>query len=107
MADEGGGVHAAQPLPATEKAMMGASPSGALVGELLVEGHVAVAVDGREHGPLPPEAKRLICRRWSVVLVIEGRVLLGDVVRGHALGTRKGAQDLVGRAREHVVGTSR
>ena len=36
--------------------------------------------------------------------MVERRVLLRDAVRGHALGDEEGAQDLVGGAREDVVG---
>ena len=61
MADQRRGVHAAQlVLGHAEGHDRRVLRAQALVGELLVEGHVAVAVDRREHAALPPEAKRLI-----------------------------------------------
>ncbi len=73
--------------------------------ELLVEGHVGVAVDRRQHARVAAgrEAFDLADDRL-VVLMVERRVLLGDAVGRHALGPQERAQDLVGGPREHVVG---
>ncbi len=106
MADQRRGVHAAQLVlghaEGHDGRVLGAQ---ALVRELLVEGHVGVAVDGGEHGGVAAGGEALdLADDGLVVLVIEGRVLLRDGVRGNALGEQERAQDLVGGAREDVVG---
>src|SRR6267142_887749 len=69
----------------------------ALVAELLVEGHVGVAVDGRDHRGLAAGGELLdVGDDGLVVAVAERRVDLLDVLVGDALGLEEGAQDLVG-----------
>ena len=77
-----------------------------MIAELLVERHVGIAVDGRDHG-------RLLAGRGELldvgddglpVGVPERRVVDHDVFLLHALGEKEGFQDLVGRARIDVVG---
>ena len=106
MADQGPGVHAAQlVLGHAEGHDRRVLAAQSLVAELLVEGHVAVTVDRREHGGAAAGGEALdLADDRLVVLMVERRVLLLDVLLGHALGQQERAQDLVGRAREHVVG---
>ena len=91
---------------ATLKAMIGhVLGAQALVGELLVEGHVRVAVDGGEHRGVAAGGEALdLADDGLVVLMVERGVLLRDGVRRNPLGEQERAQDLVGGAREDVVG---
>ncbi len=76
-----------------------------LVGQLLVEGHVGVAVDGRHHSGLAASGELLdVGDDGLVIAVTEGRVNLFDAGFRHALADQEGAQDLVGGARVDVVG---
>src|SRR6267142_6549525 len=69
----------------------------ALIAELLVERHVGVAVDGRDHRGLAACGELLdVGDAGLVVAVAERRVDLLDVLVGDALGLEEGAQDLVG-----------
>ena len=107
MADQGPGVEAGQLLLADgegdDRDLLGGD---ALVAQLLVEGDVGVAVDGRDHrGLLALGGEGLhIGDDGLPVGVTEGRVVLHDVGVGDALGVQEGPQDLVGRARIDVVG---
>ena len=75
------------------------------VAEFLVERHVGVAVDGRDHRGLAAGRELLdVGDDGLVVAVAERGVLLVDVGVLHALALQEGAQDLVGGARVHVVG---
>ena len=78
----------------------------ALVAELLVEGNVGVAVDGRDHrGLLAGRAELLdVGHDRLPVGMTERRVVDHDVVLGDALRLQVGFQDLVGGARIDVVG---
>ena len=97
MADQRLGVDAAQLLLADrERDHRHVRRLQALVAELLVERHVGVAVDGRDHRRLAcPAANFLIVGDDGlVVAVAERRVLLHDVLVGDALasaGTRAGS----------------
>src|SRR5439155_1566307 len=87
VADQGGGVHAAQLVLGHavrhDRRVLAAQP---LVGELLVEGHVAVAVDRRQHARAAARGEAFdLADDRLVVLVAEGRVLLLDVRGRHAL----------------------
>ena len=77
----------------------------ALVGQLLVEGHVGVAVDGRDHrGLLAGRAEAL--DRGDAGLPVglaERGVVDRDVLGLHALGLQVGFEDLVGGAGIDVV----
>src|SRR6185437_5859139 len=79
----------------------------ALVTELLVEGNIGVAVDGRHHG-------RLFTRRAELldigddclpIGVAEGRIVDHDVVVLDAFRLQIGLKNFVGGARINVVGT--
>jgi hypothetical protein len=79
----------------------------ALVAEFLVERHVGVAVDRRNHGRLLAGGAELLDvgdDRLPVGMT-ERRVVDHDVLLGHALGEQIGLEDLVGRARIDVVGS--
>src|SRR2546425_1872683 len=105
VADQRGGIHAAQlVLGHAVRHDRRVLASQTLIGELLVEGHVAVAVDRREHARAAARGEALdLADDRLVVLVAERRVLLLDVRGRHALGDQERAEDLVRRAREHVV----
>ncbi len=76
------------------------------VAEFLVERHVGVAVDGRDHrGLLAGRAEGLDLRHFGLpVGEAERRVVDHDVLGRHALELQVGLEDLVGRARIDVVG---
>ncbi|MNL05558.1 hypothetical protein D3C87_1261640 [compost metagenome] len=75
------------------------------VAQFLVERHVGVAVDRRDHGRLAALRELLdVGDDGLVVAMSERGVDLFDVLVGHALALQERAQDLVGRARVHVVG---
>ena len=76
-----------------------------LIGELLVEGHVAVAVDRREHAGVSGGGELLdLADNRLVVLMVKRRVLLHDVGLRHALAQKERLEHLVRRARKDVVG---
>ena len=79
----------------------------ALVGQFLEEGHVAVAVDGVDHGAIAAGAEAFdLADDGLVVLVVERRVLLGDAVFRYALGLGEiEPQNLVRGTRVDVVRT--
>jgi hypothetical protein len=89
--DERRGVHAAQLVLGHAESHDGrVLAAEALVRELLVEGHVGVAVDRGQDGGVAAGGEALdLPDDGLVILVIEGRVLLGDGVGGDALGERK------------------
>ena len=75
------------------------------VAQFLVERHVGVAVDRRDHGRLAALRELLdVGDDGLVVGMTERGVNLVDVAVLHALGMQEFTQDLVGRARIDVVG---
>ena len=78
----------------------------ALVAELLVEGNVGVAVDGRDHGGLLAGRAELldVGHDGLPVRVTERRVVDHDVFLRDALRLQIRLEDLVGGARIDVVG---
>src|SRR2546422_857774 len=105
VADQRGGIHAAQlVLGHAVRHDRRVLASQTLIGELLVERHVAVAVDRRQHARAAARGEALdLADDRLVVLMAERRVLLLDVRGRHALGEQERAEDLVGGAREDVV----
>src|SRR5438093_206340 len=101
VADQRGGIHAAQlVLGHAVRNDRRVLASQTLIGELLVEGHVAVAVDRRQHARAAARGEALdLADDRLVVLMAERRVLLLDVRGRHALGEQERAEDLVGGAR--------
>ena len=76
-----------------------------LVAQLLVEGHVGVAVDGRNHRRVSGGAEGFDLRNDGlVVAVAERRVRLHDVALRDVLRLEEGPEDLVGGAGIDVVG---
>lgn len=74
------------------------------IAQFLVERHVRVAVDGRDHRRLAALRELLhVGHDGLVVRMAERRVFFVDVLVGHALRFEVGAQDFVGGARVHVV----
>ncbi|MNF23590.1 hypothetical protein D3C84_41740 [compost metagenome] len=77
----------------------------ALVGQLFIERHVGVAVDGGDDRRLAACRELLdVGDDGLVVAVTERGVDLFDVLVGHAFGVQERTQDLVGGARVDVVG---
>ncbi len=78
----------------------------ALIAEFLVERHVGVAVDGRDHRGLLAGRAELPDRRHFGLPVREAerRVVLHDVLILDALGLEVGADDLVAGAGIDIVG---
>src|SRR6266850_876969 len=106
MANQRLGVDAAQLLFAHgERDYRDVRRLQALVSQLLVEGHVGVAVDGGDHRGVAAGPERFDLRDDGLVVVVtEGRVRLRDVRFGDALHLEERPQDLVGGARIDVVG---
>ena len=106
MADQRLGVHAAQ-LFFTDREGDDGNVLGlqARVAQFLVERHVGVAVDGRNHRRLAALREFFhVSDDGLVVGMAERGVFLVDVLVGHALAVQVGAQDFVCGARVHVVG---
>ena len=106
MADQRLGVDAAQLLftdgERDHRDVGGLEP---LVAELLVEGHVGVAVDGGDHRRVSAGAEGFDLRDDGlVVAVAERRVRLDDVALRDLLRLEEGPEDLVRGARVDVVG---
>ena len=107
MADERLGVEAGELFLADrERDDRNVGRLDALVAELLVERHVGVAVDRRDHRRLlAGRAERLDLRHFGLpVGEAERRVVDHDVLVRDALQLQIGGEDLVGRARIDVVG---
>ena len=77
-----------------------------LIAEFLVERHVGVAVNGRDHGGLLAGRAELldIGNNRLEVRMPERRVVDHDVFGRHSLGLKVGLENLVGGARINVVG---
>ena len=98
MPHQGGGIHSAELILCHTEGhngrILGSQP---LVGELLVERHVAVAIDGTDDGGVAASGELFnLANDGLVVLMVEGGVLLHNVFRRHTLGQEHSPEDLVG-----------
>ena len=105
VAHQGFCVHAAQFILGHTKRhdghVLGAKP---LVGEFLVKGNVAVAVDGAQHGGVPARREGFhLADDGLIILVMERGVLFHDIFSGNTLGQKERPQDLVRRPRENII----
>ena len=107
MTDQRGRVHAAQlVLRNTEGHDRGIFGPQTLVRKLLVERHVAVAVDRADHRSPSAGGEFLqFAADGLVVLMVERRVFFHNAVHWHFLRQEHRPQDFVGGAGIHVIGT--
>ncbi|MNG79974.1 hypothetical protein D3C79_385990 [compost metagenome] len=78
----------------------------ALIGQLFVERHVGVAVDGGDHRSFAAGGEFLdVGDDGLIIAVAERRIDLFDVLVLDPFSVQEGAQDLVGGARIHIIGT--